>query len=96
MRGSVWVPICDSIVIARLQLHILYTLSLGLLELLFSLVVVLARHVSEECIVWNNNASCKHRMKNIQVTTWKMLVPLNLQQNAVAAVHADSLLGSAD
>ncbi len=74
VRGSVWVPICDSIVVARSQLHILDALSFGLLELLFSLIVVLARHVSEECIIWNSNPSCKYKMKTIQVTTWKMTV----------------------
>ena len=51
MRGSVWVPVCDGIVIAGLQLDILYTLSFGLMELLFSFIVVLARHISEECIL---------------------------------------------
>jgi len=63
MGGSVWVPVCDCIVVASLQLHILYTLPLGLVELLFSLVVVLARHVCEECIPWNSNPSCKNKIK---------------------------------
>ncbi len=67
VRGSVWVPVCDGIVVARLQLHILYTLSLGLLEFLLSLVVVLTRHVSEECIIWNSDPSCKYTTKTIQV-----------------------------
>lgn len=89
-RGSVWVPICDSIVVARLQLHILDTLSFSLMELLFSLIVVLACHVSEECILWNSDPSCKYRTKPIQVPSWKMLVPVNLgmvlQPNTAAAV----------
>ena len=91
MRGSVWVPICDSIVIARLQLHILDTLSFSLMELLFSLIVVPARHVSEECILWNSDPSCKYRMKTSPVSSWKMLVPVNL--DGVATKHCCSCLG---
>ncbi len=78
MRGSVWVPVCDGIVIAGLQLDILYTLSFGLMELLFSFIVVLARHISEECILWNSDPSCKYTTTTIQVMIWSMLVPLDL------------------
>ena len=55
---SVWIPVCDGIVIAFCQLHILDAFALGILKLFLCFVVVLTSHIGEEHVIRNLQASC--------------------------------------